>query len=92
MARELINRIQNIRDSGFEVTDKIRVEIEQKPVGRRTAKFAGYIASQTLPWRYPAAEPVGEVVVETDGRPAVTYRGDPDINLIIQSKIWVFGK
>ena len=31
VARELINRIQNIRkDSGFEVTDKIRVEIEQK--------------------------------------------------------------
>ncbi len=32
VARELINRIQNIRkDSGFEVTDKIRAEIEQKP-------------------------------------------------------------
>lgn len=31
VARELINRIQNIRkDSGFEVTDKIRVEIEDK--------------------------------------------------------------
>ena len=31
IARELINRIQNIRkDSGFEVTDKIRVEIEQQ--------------------------------------------------------------
>ena len=31
VARELINRIQNIRkDSGFEVTDKIRAEIEQK--------------------------------------------------------------
>ena len=29
VARELVNRIQNIRkDSGFEVTDKIRVEIE----------------------------------------------------------------
>ena len=29
VARELINRIQNIRkDSGFEVTDKIRVEIK----------------------------------------------------------------
>ena len=31
VARELINRIQNIRkDSGFEVTDRIRVEIEAK--------------------------------------------------------------
>ena len=36
VARELINRIQNIRkDSGFEVTDRIRVEIEAKRGGRR---------------------------------------------------------
>ena len=69
VARELINRIQNIRkDSGFEVTDKIRVEIEQKPVvADGIAKFAGYIASQTLAVEVrPAAEPAGEVVVETD--------------------------
>ena len=69
VARELINRIQNIRkDSGFEVTDKIRAEIEQKPlVADAIARFAGYIASQTLAVEVrPAAEPAGETVVETD--------------------------
>ena len=69
VARELINRIQNIRkDSGFEVTDKIRAEIEQKPlVADAIARFDGYIASQTLAVEVrPAAEPAGETVVETD--------------------------
>ena len=69
VARELINRIQNIRkDSGFEVTDKIRAEIEQKPlVADAIARFASYIASQTLAVEVKAAaEPAGEAVVETD--------------------------
>ncbi len=50
VARELINRIQNIRkDSGFEVTDRIRVEIEAKPfLAPAIARCADYIASQTL--------------------------------------------
>ena len=69
VARELINRIQNIRkDSGFEVTDKIRVEIE---TGELTAgaveQFADYIASQTLAVEVVAAAvPSGAVVVDSD--------------------------
>lgn len=49
-ARELINRIQNLRkDSGFEVTDKIVVEIERRPeVEAAVAGFRDYLASQTL--------------------------------------------
>ena len=69
VARELINRIQNIRkDSGFEVTDKIRVEIEQKEfVAGAIAKYAGYIASQTLAVEVKAAaRPEGSVVVDSD--------------------------
>ena len=56
VARELINRIQNIRkDSGFEVTDKIRVEIEQKElVADAVAKYAGYIAIDSGPRPLPA--------------------------------------
>ena len=68
-ARELINRIQNIRkDSGFEVTDKIRIEIEQKPfVTDAAARFADYIASQTLAVEVRTTEhPAGEVVAQTD--------------------------
>ena len=69
VARELINRIQNIRkDSEFEVTDKIRVEIEQKElVADAVARYADYIGSQTLAVEVKSsAEPQGEVVVATD--------------------------
>jgi isoleucyl-tRNA synthetase len=50
IAREFVNRIQNIRkDSGFEVTDKIRVVIEDLPfVSAAVQKHSDYIASQTL--------------------------------------------
>ncbi|TFH47001.1 MAG: hypothetical protein E4G92_05750 [Bacteroidia bacterium] len=50
IAREFVNRIQNIRkESGFEVTDKIRVIIEDLPaVAVAVARHSGYIASQTL--------------------------------------------
>jgi isoleucyl-tRNA synthetase len=50
LARELVNRIQNIRkDSGFEVTDKISIDI-QKHQGLNDAvkQFGKYISSQTL--------------------------------------------
>lgn len=68
-ARELINRIQNIRkESGFEVTDKIRVEIEAKPaVEQALAGFSDYIAAQTLAVEVKAATaPAGAVVVDSD--------------------------
>ena len=69
VARELINRIQNIRkESGFEVTDKIRVEIESKPaVVESVSRFADYIASQTLAVEVRTAEaPAGAVVVASE--------------------------
>jgi isoleucyl-tRNA synthetase len=69
VARELINRIQNIRkDSGFEVTDKIRVEIESKEiVAGAIEHFAAYIASQTLATEVTAsAQPAGEVMVDSE--------------------------
>ena len=69
VARELINRIQNIRkESGFEVTDKIRVEIEQKEIVEGAiAHFADYIASPTLAVEVKAsANPEGGIVVDSD--------------------------
>ena len=69
VARELINRIQNIRkDAGFEVTDKIRIEIEQLPfVADAVARYADYIAAQTLAVEVrTAAQPAGEAVSQTD--------------------------
>jgi len=50
IAREFVNRIQNIRkESGFDVTDKITVLIEDNDMIREAVKrHASYIASQTL--------------------------------------------
>ncbi|HEX2922332.1 MAG TPA: isoleucine--tRNA ligase [Bacteroidales bacterium] len=50
IAREFINRIQNIRkEAGFEVTDKIRLLIEDHDLIREAVnKHSGYIGSQTL--------------------------------------------
>ena len=49
-ARELVNRIQNLRkDCGFEVTDKVSVVVEAIPEIEDSMKdFKEYIASQTL--------------------------------------------
>jgi isoleucyl-tRNA synthetase len=50
IARELVNRIQNIRKSnGYEIVDKIVVEIESREeINDAVNEYAGYIASQTL--------------------------------------------
>ena len=74
VARELINRIQNIRkDSGLEVTDKIRVEIESRAeVADSVAEYADYIGSQTLAVSVQCSDnPSGTFVVgsELDEQP-----------------------
>jgi isoleucyl-tRNA synthetase len=50
IARELVNRIQNIRkSSGYEITDRIVVKIEkQAEINDAIADFSAYIATQTL--------------------------------------------
>ena len=50
MARELINRIQNLRkSSGLEITDKIDIEISDLPeVSEAVKAFGDYIAAQVL--------------------------------------------
>lgn len=50
IARELVNRIQNLRKSnGYEITDKITVRIErQAEINGAVANFSDYIASQVL--------------------------------------------
>ncbi len=69
LARELVNRIQNIRkDSGFEVTDRIRVEIEKKEmlVGA-IESFGEFIGAQTLALSVILTEtPAGDFVVDSD--------------------------
>jgi len=50
IARELVNRIQNIRKSnGYEIVDKITVEIESRDeINEAVKEYSNYIASQTL--------------------------------------------
>ncbi len=50
VARELVNRIQNIRkDSGFEVTDKIKVHIQNNAIIEQSViENETYIKSETL--------------------------------------------
>ncbi|MEI6049139.1 MAG: isoleucine--tRNA ligase [Bacteroidota bacterium] len=50
IAREFVNRIQNIRkENGFDVTDKITVQIENHEfVSEAVTRHASYIGSQTL--------------------------------------------
>ena len=75
VARELINRIQNIRkDSGYDVTDKVDVVIyadgeQSDEIDASLAVFKDYIASQTLARtvaRLPLSEAVDAVEVEWD--------------------------
>jgi isoleucyl-tRNA synthetase len=50
LARELVNRIQNIRkDSGLEVTDRISVKVSDVPEWREAVtENKHYICSETL--------------------------------------------
>ncbi|PWA04298.1 isoleucine--tRNA ligase [Flavobacterium psychrotolerans] len=50
IARELVNRIQNLRkDSGFEVTDKIKVHLQKNEALEKAVKVnEAYIKSETL--------------------------------------------
>ena len=50
IAREFVNRIQNIRkDSGFEVTDKVKIRIQRHDeINEAIAEHAEFIGSQTL--------------------------------------------
>lgn len=68
VARELINRIQNIRkDSGFEVTDKIRIQIGENDTTRPAKSFVGYVASQTQALEVSfVCEPQGSFVVDSE--------------------------
>ena len=70
VARELINRIQNIRKDlrvRSHGQNPRRNRVEALRVADGIARFADYIASQTLAVEVKAAaEPAGEAVVETD--------------------------
>ncbi|MBS1234025.1 MAG: isoleucine-tRNA ligase, partial [Bacteroidetes bacterium] len=67
IARELINRIQNIRkDSGFEVTDKIAIRIlRHDEINSAVENFGDYICSQTLAKTIAAVDELKEADAKT---------------------------
>ncbi|RZJ72426.1 isoleucine--tRNA ligase [Flavobacterium sp.] len=68
IARELVNRIQNMRkDSGYEVTDKIKVEIQsEKSLDKAINDFGQYIKDETLTKELVISEKVDGSDVEFD--------------------------
>ena len=48
IARELVNRIQNIRKDGFDVTDRITVALQHGPWDDAVTRYKDYICSETL--------------------------------------------
>jgi len=69
LARELINRIQNIRkSSGLEITDRIVVAIENRPeIADAVAHCKDYIAGQVLATGIELEDHVAGESVEMDG-------------------------
>ena len=67
MARELINRIQNLRkDGGLEITDRIKITISPADsIAKAVAGYADYIKTQVLADEIVLAENDG-VEVELD--------------------------
>jgi isoleucyl-tRNA synthetase len=78
LARELVNRIQNIRkESGFEVTDKILVKIQQNSsLDNAIKNNLSYICSETLTNNL-------QVVQTLSGADAVTIEVDELISTLI---------
>jgi len=69
IARELVNRIQNLRkSSGLEITDRIKVAIEDKPeIHNAVLHCNEYIAGQVLATSLQLAADVQGESVEMDG-------------------------
>lgn len=72
-ARELVNRIQNLRkSSGFEITDKVKVELEAAAdVKAAVELFGDYISSQVLASELKLSDALdgdGADVLDIDGK------------------------
>jgi len=78
IAREFVNRIQNLRKSaGFDITDKIKVKIEKLDVINDAVKtYSDYISTQTL---------ANEVVlVDKVDNPVVLDFDDFNVNILVE--------
>ncbi|MFO8000857.1 MAG: isoleucine--tRNA ligase [Marinilabilia sp.] len=79
IARELINRIQNLRkDSGFEVTDKIKINVQKNDtIDRAIDNNRSYISDQTL------AEEIN-VVESCNSKDAFSVELDDQVSTLLE--------
>ena len=72
IARELVNRIQNIRKEGFDVTDRIVVELQSGEWDAAVERHRDYICSETLCTELTLVSEVsgGTEIEIIDGQPA----------------------
>ncbi len=72
IARELVNRIQNIRKEGFDVTDRIVVELQSGEWDAAVERHRDYICSETLCTALTLVPEVsgGTEIEIIDGQPA----------------------
>lgn len=72
LARELVNKIQNLRkESGFEVTDRIWLSVSGTPaVEAALERFGGYIQRETL------TERLADALSKTEGFAEVVVNGE----------------
>jgi len=79
MARELVNRIQNLRkENGYDVTDKITIRIEKHDAVNTAVEIHGaYISSQTLATKV-------ELVEKLDSKGVKKIDVDEDIIILLE--------
>lgn len=81
IAREFINRIQNLRkDSGLEVTDKINLRIQKHPaIDKAIEKHVDYIGAQTLAEKVELLD-----TVDANAHYAIDVDLEDDVKTVIQ--------
>ena len=74
IARELVNRIQNIRKEGFDVTDRINVKLQSGEWDSAVRRHQDYICSETLTESLELVASLDDASAQTveiiDGKPA----------------------
>ncbi|MBR6077795.1 MAG: class I tRNA ligase family protein, partial [Paludibacteraceae bacterium] len=74
LARELINRIQNIRKEAFDVTDRIAVTLESGEWDNAVNAYRQYICSETLAEQFDLMPSITDAASQTieiiEGKPA----------------------
>ena len=75
IARELVNRIQNIRKEGFDVTDRISVRLQSGDWDDAVRAYESYICSETLTEKLEIVPTVDDESAQSieivDGKPAM---------------------